>query len=164
MWRGIEGKKGVRNKDPCCWMNGAHQRSFSTNHLWIFFFFSFSLFHPTIFPQDRCIIWKWRVWGEEKMQSLGLSLNSPWCSIYRSRRRKKKLGGKKTYEKDQFLAGVVCARNTRVIPQRESRIKCDYMGTSLFIFICITPALLIPRDPLMFSFQIAKSWNGICYF
>lgn len=77
---------------------------------------------------------------------------------------KKKLGGKKTYEKDQFLAGVVCARNTRVIPQRESRIKCDYMGTSLFIFICITPALLIPRDPLMFSFQIAKSWNRICYF
>lgn len=78
--------------------------------------------------------------------------------------KKEKLGGKKTYEKDQFLAGVVCARNTRVIPQRERRIKCDYIGTSLFIFICITPASLIPWDSLMFSFQIAKSWNGICYF
>lgn len=130
----------------------------------IFFSFLFYYFTPLFFRRI-VVLYGNDVCGEKKkMRSLGLSLNSPWCSIYRSRRRKKKLGGKKTYEKDQFLAGVVCARNTRVIPQRESRIKCDYMGTSLFIFICITPALLIPRDPLMFSFQIAKSWNGICYF
>jgi len=133
----------------------------------IYGFFFFFLFHyfTLLFFRRIVVLYGNDVCGEKKkMRSLGLSLNSPWCSIYRSRRRKKKLGGKKTYEKDQFLAGVVCARNTRVIPQRESRIKCDYMGTSLFIFICITPALLIPRDPLMFSFQIAKSWNGICYF